>query len=155
MTVKLDINDDDAVRLFSEQLAKANEQVSLEIGDAGLCPNRIVPIVALSDRFRRGGGHLALTSPAGSASETAIFGLVSGKLTPETEIERPFGRVWRFDNGLENCSSGFVDELLGKLVERYGFVAFSQRISFINVQGIVGLLINHSIAQRMAGQIGL
>ena len=394
MTWKLDVNDDESVRLFSEQLADANEPLSVEIGDAGLCPNRIVPIVALSDRFRRGGGHLALTSPAGSASEAAIFGFISGKLAPDTEIERPFGRVWRFDNGdelgrivnscdleinrtarlakgvrlcfswclnevmdnvlthsepggratgyvmvqylpdekllkacvcdlgiglmesfsgsqyspvsaadairlavmrnvtsgngqgnglyglkrlvgqspsgrlhirsagaeylfdssrnienareswrvagysgttivdfqvrcdgelsfanvfpesmsqvdlwsearelddgrirvkvcdvtkscgsraaggevrtlvenlveaerrkvvidfcgLENCSSGFVDELLGKLVERYGFVAFSQRISFINVQGIVGLLINHSIAQRMAGQIGL
>jgi hypothetical protein len=52
--------------------------------------------------------------------------------------------------GMENCSSGFVDELLGKLLEKYGFVAFSQLVSFINVQGIVALLINHSIAQRMA-----
>ena len=50
---------------------------------------------------------------------------------------------------MENCSSGFVDELLGRLLEKYGFVAFSQFVSFIHVQGIVALLINRSIAQRM------
>ena len=54
-------------------------------------------------------------------------------------------------DGVETCSSAFVDELIGKLLEKYGFSAFVQMISIANVRGVVALLLNHSVRQRLLG----
>ena len=54
--------------------------------------------------------------------------------------------------GAETCSSAFVDELVGKLLEKYGFSAFVQMISIANVHGVVALLLNHSVRQRLIGE---
>ena len=53
--------------------------------------------------------------------------------------------------GAETCSSAFVDEVIGKLLEKYGFSAFVQMISIANVHGVVALLLNHSVRQRLVG----
>ncbi len=54
--------------------------------------------------------------------------------------------------GAETCSSAFVDEVIGKLLEKYGFSAFVQMISIANVHGVVALLLNHSVRQRLVGE---
>ena len=54
--------------------------------------------------------------------------------------------------GAETCSSAFVDELVGKLLEKYGFSSFAQAISIANVHGVVALLLNHSVRQRLIGE---
>ena len=80
-------------------------------------------------------------------------------------ISRDFGREMRnavenvIDNahkrviidfaGVELCSSAFVDELIGKLLERFQFVRFSQYVAVANLSGINALLVNHSIRQRL------
>ena len=53
--------------------------------------------------------------------------------------------------GVEMCSSAFVDELVGKLLMKYQFIAFNSLLEFRNVNAINSLLINHSIIQRMQG----
>lgn len=45
-----------------------------------------------------------------------------------------------------------MDELVGKLLEKYGFSAFVQMISIANVHGVVALLLNHSVRQRLIGE---
>ena len=55
-------------------------------------------------------------------------------------------------DGAETCSSAFVDELVGKLLERYGFAGFVQKVSITNMHGIVALLLNHSVRQRLSGE---
>ena len=55
-------------------------------------------------------------------------------------------------NNAETCSSAFVDELVGKLLERYGFAGFVQKVAITNMHGIVALLLNHSVRQRLAGE---
>ena len=57
-----------------------------------------------------------------------------------------------FDHA-ETCSSAFVDELVGKLLERYGFAGFVQKISVVNMHGIAALLLNHSVKQRLVGEV--
>ena len=52
--------------------------------------------------------------------------------------------------GIETCSSSFVDELIGKLLERYGFAGFSERIGIRGLQGFTATLVEHSIGQRYA-----
>ena len=51
----------------------------------------------------------------------------------ENIIENEHKRVIIDFSGVEMCSSAFVDELVGKLVERYQFVRFSQFVDFLNV----------------------
>ena len=41
MLLKLDIRDESAVRLFSEQLVDMRESLSVEIDEVDFCPNRI------------------------------------------------------------------------------------------------------------------
>lgn len=52
--------------------------------------------------------------------------------------------------GVETCGSAFVDEFVGKLIEKYGIVAFSQHVRIVNLTGVGERLLNHSIAQRLA-----
>lgn len=87
------------------------------------------------------------------------------ELVPGT-ISRGFGREIRnavenlidverkrvvidFD-GVDLCSSAFVDEFIGKLLVKYQFVNFSRMISFKSLGGLPAILINHSIKQRMS-----
>ena len=48
------------------------------------------------------------------------------------------------------CSTAFIDELVGKLLVRYGFLDFTQKVSLVNVRGLSAQLVNHSIVQRLA-----
>ena len=52
-------------------------------------------------------------------------------------------------DGVAFCSSAFIDELVGKLVVRYGFFGFTQKIRLLNVKGLSAQLLDHSIAQRL------
>jgi hypothetical protein len=61
------------------------------------------------------------------------------------------GKVVELDfAGVEFCSSAFIDELIGKLLAKYGFLAFTQRVRLLNVQGLSASLVNHSMSQRLA-----
>ena len=55
--------------------------------------------------------------------------------------------------GVETCGSAFIDELVGKLIEKYGLVAFSQHVRIVNLRGIGERLLNHSLAQRLAAHV--
>ena len=57
--------------------------------------------------------------------------------------------VLDFD-GVAFCSSAFIDELVGKLFVRYGFLGFTQKVRLVNVRGLTAQLVDHSIMQRLA-----
>jgi len=57
--------------------------------------------------------------------------------------------VLDFD-GVTFCSSAFIDELVGKLILRYGFLGFTQKVRLANVRGLSAQLVDHSIMQRIA-----
>ena len=68
----------------------------------------------------------------------------------ENAIENDCKKVILDFDGVEFCSSAFIDELVGKLLVRYGFLVFTQKVSLVNVRGLSAQLVNHSIAQRLA-----
>ena len=68
----------------------------------------------------------------------------------ENAIENDGKKVVLDFDGVEFCSSAFIDELVGKLLVRYGFLDFTQKVSLVNVRGLSAQLVNHSIVQRMA-----
>lgn len=47
-------------------------------------------------------------------------------------------------------SSSFADELIGKLIAKYGFSAFMQHIVILNTNKFIDAIINRSVGQRMA-----
>ena len=53
-------------------------------------------------------------------------------------------------DGVAFCSSAFIDELVGKLIVRYGFLGFTQKVRLVNVRGLSAQLVDHSIMQRLA-----
>lgn len=99
MKLKLDILEESAVRVFSECLEGARESIFVELGDMDFCPNRIVPIAALADIYRRQGVSVEFQCAPGTAADRALAGLHFARMNPGAEMGRPFGRVWRFDNG--------------------------------------------------------
>lgn len=101
MRLKLDIREESAVRVFSEQVANAHEPLTVEVVPVPVCPNRIVPIIALADIYRRKGGDITFFFQQGTPADVAFSGFCSPSMNPDSGIGRPFGRVWRFDNGDE------------------------------------------------------
>ena len=67
----------------------------------------------------------------------------------ENTIENDGKAVTLDFDGVTFCSSAFIDELVGKLLVRYGFLAFTQKVRLVNVKGLSAQLVNHSIVQRM------
>jgi len=67
----------------------------------------------------------------------------------ENIIENEHKRVIIDFAGVEMCSSAFVDELIGKLLEKYQFVKFMNLIDLVGISGLNALLIDHSIRQRL------
>ena len=67
----------------------------------------------------------------------------------ENAIENDGKAVTLDFDGVTFCSSAFIDELVGKLLERYGFLAFTQKVRLVNVKGLSAQLVNHSIGQRL------
>ena len=83
----------------------------------------------------------------GSGSRASAAGV---RHFAENVIEND-GKVVELDfAGVEFCSSAFIDELVGKLLAKYGFLAFTQRVRLLNVQGLSASLVNHSMSQRLA-----
>lgn len=68
----------------------------------------------------------------------------------ENVIDNRKKRVVLDFEGVEGCSSSFIDELVGKLLVKYGFLGFTQAVVCVNVGGISARLVNHSISQRLA-----
>jgi len=65
------------------------------------------------------------------------------------DLERR-GVVLDFEDA-SSCSSGFLDELVGKLVEKYGVLGYSRHVSVRHVSGATERLVNHSVSRRLAG----
>ncbi len=68
----------------------------------------------------------------------------------ENTIENDGKTVTLDFDGVTFCSSAFIDELVGKLIARYGFLGFTQKVRLVNVRGLSAQLVNHSVVQRMA-----
>ena len=68
----------------------------------------------------------------------------------ENAIDNDGRRILLDFAGVTSCSSAFADELVGKLVMKYGFVGFMERVSIRNLGGLSAMLVNSTLAQRMA-----
>lgn len=115
MTIELDLLQHDAPSVFAMQLAcaKRGEPVDVVIGDVGFCPNRIVPIVGVAEAYVARGFDVHFSFPPHSAGEMALGGFNARKLNPTGTVSKAFGRVWRFDNAVEQTAlvSALVLEL--------------------------------------------
>ena len=78
-------------------------------------------------------------------SAAALRNLVENAIDNENKVV-----TLDFD-GVTFCSSAFIDELVGKLLVRYGFLAFTQKVHLVNVKGLSAQLVNHSIVERLKG----
>lgn len=54
--------------------------------------------------------------------------------------------------GVDRCSSSFVDELIAKLVVKYGVLSYTRFLKIVNLVGLSQGLANLSAAQRLAQQ---
>ena len=82
----------------------------------------------------------------GTATRQSGFGL-------RTDIKNTFERTKRriildFE-GIQNVSSSFIDELIAKLVLDFGFVAFNQIFTIINMNQDICYLCNRSLYMRV------
>ena len=68
----------------------------------------------------------------------------------ENAIDNDGRRILLDFSGVESCSSAFADELVGKLVTRYGFVGFMDRVMLRHLGGLAAMLVNSTLAQRIA-----
>lgn len=57
--------------------------------------------------------------------------------------------------GVNTCSSSFIDELVGKLVAKYGSATYTNVTKFENMRGLAAGLANIAIAQRLQVRRGL
>lgn len=57
--------------------------------------------------------------------------------------------------GVNTCSSSFIDELVGKLVAKYGSATYTNVTRFENMRGLAAGLANIAIAQRLQVRRGL
>ncbi len=91
-------------------------------------------------------GVLELAGGSGSRGSAAEV-----RRLAENAIEND-GKCVELDfSGVAFCSSAFIDELVGKLFVKYGFLKFMQCVRLLNVQGLSAQLVNHSLMQRMKG----
>ena len=56
-------------------------------------------------------------------------------------------------DGVSIISSGYADELLGKLVAEIGFYEFNKSIKLKNMNSLIQNIVQRSVAQRMAEAI--
>lgn len=68
----------------------------------------------------------------------------------ENLVETEKRKVIMDFDGVETCSSAFLDESVAKLLVKYGFSSFVQVVSLANVHGDIAQLMNHSVRQRLA-----
>ena len=115
MTIELDLLRHDAPSVFATQLAcaKRGESVDVIVGDVDFCPNRVVPVVGVAEAYVARGYDLHFSFPPHSAGEKALGGFNVRDLNPERAVSNAFGRVWRFDNAMEQTAlvSALVLEL--------------------------------------------
>ena len=70
----------------------------------------------------------------------------------ENAIDNDGRRIQLDFAGVESCSSAFADELIGKMVAKYGLVGFMERVALRNLGGLAAMLVNSTLAQRLANE---
>lgn len=103
MKMTANFQESDATLEFSKMLRvakKKSEPVFVDLEAKVFCPNRIVPVLAMADEYRHDGGQIVFNARSDLA-DSALVGFRSGDMRPPETIDRPFGRVWRFDNADE------------------------------------------------------
>ena len=70
----------------------------------------------------------------------------------ENAIDNDGRRIQLDFAGVESCSSAFADELIGKMVAKYGFVGFMERVALRNLGGLAAMLVNSTLTQRLANE---
>lgn len=70
----------------------------------------------------------------------------------ENAIDNDGRRVVLDFAGVESCSSAFADELVGRLLLRYGFAVFLDRVAVRNLKGFAAMLVNSTLTQRIASR---
>ena len=88
-----------------------------------------------------------LEAPGGSGNRPSAAAL---RNRVENTIDNDGKPVVLDFDGVAFCSSAFIDELVGKLIVRYGFLGFTQKVRLVNVRGLSAQLVDHSIMQRLA-----
>ena len=120
MRVVINLEESSPVLKMSECLSAipvSQEPLDVDLVNTGICPNRVVPIVAMLDVFRSSGRGRVSVSGSSEMADLALSGFNGGNMRPDESIRRPFGRVWRFDNGDElNLIVNAVELELNKTV---------------------------------------
>lgn len=115
MRIKIDISQHDAPLQLAAALAELprGDTAVVEIEEADLCPNRLVPVVGVADDWFARGVDVRFQVAPYSPGEKALAGFTAHALNAEAEVSDAFGRVWRFDNAREqtNLVNAMVLEL--------------------------------------------
>ena len=82
---------------------------------------------------------------SGFGSRDAAAGI---RLLVENAIDNDRRFVKLDFRNVVNCSSSFIDELLAKLVVKYGIVTYANVLKILNLTGLPAALANVAIAQR-------
>ncbi|MBR4616780.1 MAG: STAS-like domain-containing protein [Kiritimatiellae bacterium] len=126
-----------------ERLAQGEDsRTQFKVGPIGVARTSIYPRTEFHTIGKK--QILAVFVPEGVPSAAALRALA------ENVIENESKHVTLDFDGAPMCSTAFIDELVGKLVVRYGFLDFTQKVSLVNVRGLSAQLVNHSIVQRLA-----
>ena len=120
MRAIINLEESSSVLKMSECLVSIKalqEPLDVELVNTGFCPNRVVPMLAMLDAFRSSGRGRVTVSGSSKLANLALSGFKDGSMRPDESIQRPFGRVWRFDNGDElNLIVNAVELELNKTV---------------------------------------
>ena len=147
MRAIINLEESSPVLKMSEFLASIKalqEPLDVELVNTGFCPNRVVPILAMLDAFRSSGRGRVIVSESSEMANLALSGFKDGSMRPDESIQRPFGRVWRFDNGDElNLIVNAVELELNKTVR----LAKGVKLCFTwCLNEVMDNVINHSAA---------
>ena len=148
MHVDLDMTDLASPRTFAAALADValDEPVTVRLSGDEVCPSRIVPVFALADgALRLAVGELAESLGTRDSAERL-------RHIAENAIDNDGRRIQLDFAGVASCSSAFADELIGKMVAKYGLVGFMERVALRNLGGLAAMLINSTLAQRLANE---
>lgn len=113
--IELDVSRHDAPDELARRLSAVapNEPAEIRLGNVGVCPNRIVPLVGIADCFAGRGHDIRFVTPPHSPGERAVEGFNRRSMSPQGEVSEPFGRVWRFENAKEQYA--LVDAMVLEL----------------------------------------
>ena len=105
----------------------------------------------LGDQVTESGGLLIKEECVHTGSRQAASSLRRKILALLPDMEVPL--VLDF-TGVEQASSSFLDELLGKLIEEYGINGFKRSITIVNAPELLVNMINVVVHQRLVDLVG-